>query len=135
MGAEPWMFTTPYQENINQALQQLRQQVFSEGRYYKSDPGANPSSIDELFTNYVEEGGTHSILDIFMTSKKISMGLTCPLMEGDLTGILGTNQPTKEMLKNEQEIYNFIDRGESVYVISYNNGLPDEIFFFGYSFD
>ncbi|MFW5444027.1 MAG: hypothetical protein ACKE51_06955 [Methylococcaceae bacterium] len=135
MGAEPWVFSTPYQKNFEQALQELRQQVFTKGNYYKSDTDANPSSIEDLFMHYVDEEGTHSILDIFKTSKKMGMGLTYPLTEDDLMGIFGTNKPTKEMLNNEQEIYNFIDRGESVYVISYNNDLPDKIFFFGYSFD
>lgn len=34
MGASDWWYLVPYQENISQALQDLRNQVFAEGRYF-----------------------------------------------------------------------------------------------------
>ena len=36
MGASNWIYYVPYQENIEQALQCLRQQVFASGDYYHS---------------------------------------------------------------------------------------------------
>jgi hypothetical protein len=37
MGASGWQHFVPYQEDINAALQQIRQTVFTEGSYYKVD--------------------------------------------------------------------------------------------------
>lgn len=84
MGSSRWVYYVPYQENIEQALQDLRQQVFESGEYYQSwrlhvqeenggridaygqEIFSNPSSpqnIEEVIKKSEPEG-THSILDI-----------------------------------------------------------------------
>ncbi|NTS43988.1 hypothetical protein HRG84_24125 [Flavisolibacter sp. BT320] len=46
MGASSWRYFTPYQEDIQEALEELRQREFQEGRYYK--PGANlPATFED----------------------------------------------------------------------------------------
>jgi hypothetical protein len=35
MGATQWTYTVPYQPDINKALEELRQEVFAKGEYYK----------------------------------------------------------------------------------------------------
>lgn len=46
MGAEPWRNFTPYQPDINQALQDLQQQVFLRGEFDK--PYADLSFLDDM---------------------------------------------------------------------------------------
>jgi hypothetical protein len=46
MGASAWRYFTPYKQNVQQALFELRQKEFQEGRYYK--PGAYlPETFEE----------------------------------------------------------------------------------------
>ena len=46
MGASAWGYFTPYKENVQEALEELRQKEFQEGRYYR--PGANlPDTFEE----------------------------------------------------------------------------------------
>ena len=60
MGASAWHYFIPYKENIQEALEELRQTEFQEGRYYR--PGANlPTTFEEwaqqlnLTTEQVEQ--------------------------------------------------------------------------------
>lgn len=39
------------------------------------------------------------------------------------------------MIEQSEELFEGMGRGQGVYIIAYKNGLPDEIFFGGYSFD
>ena len=77
MGAHPWSYFVPYQENIQAALETLRQEEFRAGRFYQPDevrpgflsrifgrsPGKPrpPTSIREAIKN-TDATGTRSIL-------------------------------------------------------------------------
>jgi hypothetical protein len=50
MGASSWMYFTPYKQDVQQALSELRQKEFQEGRYYK--PGAD---LPETFEEWMKE--------------------------------------------------------------------------------
>jgi hypothetical protein len=63
MGAESWDYFVPYEEDIQAALEKLRQREFLAGHYRGSD--ANPATLEEVFEN-MGAGGTASILDVFV---------------------------------------------------------------------
>ena len=50
MGASSWKYFTPYKQNVQQALSELRKKEFQEGRYYK--PGAD---LPETFEEWVKQ--------------------------------------------------------------------------------
>jgi hypothetical protein len=75
MGASGWQYFVPYQVDLNQALQDLRQQVFDRAEYWwYGEPEHLPSELRvprperlaALFEDEnVQESGTHSVLDVF----------------------------------------------------------------------
>ena len=147
MGAHPYYYFAPYRENIDPALQALRQREFSAGRYNpvmpfidfpidpsKPGPGAQHSSIDEAREEAAEDG-TRSILDIDGIGDEPDFCVAAPVSEQLLEELYGTTEPTHEMIDLELEIFEHIERGQAVYIIVYRDGQPDELFFAGYSFD
>ena len=43
--------------------------------------------------------------------------------------------PTREMVEQNMDFLEDVDRGHCVYIVMYKNGKPDEFFFAVYSFD
>jgi hypothetical protein len=58
------------------------------------------------------------------------------LSKDELQKYFNTEKPTKELI--EKSFYNFIDdieRGKGFCITVYENNMPSELFFIGYSFD
>ncbi len=147
MGGEPWDYFTAYQEDINAALQELRQREFKAGRYNPvmpfphqgkqpnaAAPGAQHATIDEAQTD-ADADGTRSILDIERIGTTPDYGVACPLSKEELIEHFGTDKPTREMISKNYDLFEDIERGQAIYIIVYKNDKPSEIFFAGYSFD
>lgn len=147
MGGEPWDYFTPYQADINAALQDLRQREFKAGRYNPAmpfphagiqpkaaGPGAQHASIDEAQSD-ADADGTRSILDIERIGTTPDYGVACPLSKETLIEQFGTDKPTREMIEKNHDIFEDIERGQAIYIIVYMNDKPTEIFFAGYSYD
>jgi hypothetical protein len=132
MGAEPWDYFTPYEPSVQAALEKLRQKVFSSGDFNRSE--LKPSSIEEAMKNAAEDG-TRSILDISMVGERPDFFTVCPLPTDQLVRLFGTTEPTHEMIENNMDFYENIERGQGIYITVYKNGKPSEYFFGGYSFD
>jgi hypothetical protein len=152
MGAEFWSYFVPYQEDIRAALETLREQEFRVGRYYQPSevqPGffgrivgrppskpKRPTSIREAIkiadTNAT---GTRSILDMERISDTPASGAVSPVPREELRRLLGTEQPTREMIERSEELLERIGRGQGIYVVTYRQGKPDGIYFGGYSYD
>jgi hypothetical protein len=74
VGASYWEYVVAYQEDLQQALQQLRSKVFDERDYYwvkgadwrsEDEREPWPTTIEELWQDeWVQYSGTHSVLDI-----------------------------------------------------------------------
>ena len=45
MGSQPWMYVVPYQEDLQAALDALKQREFRAGRYFPA--------IEDILTSYV----------------------------------------------------------------------------------
>jgi hypothetical protein len=155
MGATPWWYVVDYIPDINYVLQNLRQQEFQAGRYYPAIsyeffpitpeytnpfPGAQHDSIEDAITD-ADADGTQSILDIREVSNDRSPGTTSPLESLELLHVFGTEFPNIDDIGDideenfPDEIFDFIDRGESVYVLLYKDSVPKKILFVGYSYD
>jgi hypothetical protein len=120
MGGNPYFYFTPYQKDIQAALETLRQKEFKAGRYDPamragdppsymfafdfppSDaslaPGAQHNSIEEAI-DAGAESGTCSILDIMRISDVPDYSAACPSSLDDLTELFGTTQPTRDMVE------------------------------------
>jgi len=85
------------------------------------------------------ESGTRSILDVDRIANAIACHAVAPLDEHSLRAAFGSSRPTREMveksLAESDSVFARIDRGEAVYVLIYEHGLPAEILFAGWSFD
>ncbi len=147
MGAHPYWYFVKYNENTNEALLELREREFRAGRYNpatwmlefpvpqdSTGVGAQHQSIDEAIEEAAEEG-TRSILDIEKISEEPDYCAAAPFDPELLESLYGTTKPSRDMLEQNMDFLDDIERGQCLYTIVYKNGKPDEIFFAGYSFD
>ena len=147
MGAEPYWYFVPYESDINGALRKLREREFKAGRYHPAlphldfpltasspSPGARHASIAAARLA-ARENGTRSILDIETIGPHSDFGVAGRLNDAALKALYGTTQPTHQMVEDNPDIHEPIERGQAVYVIVYKDGQPDELFFAGYSYD
>jgi hypothetical protein len=132
MGAEPWSYFVPYEDDIRAALDKLREQEFQAGRFRGAE--LEPASIEEALEN-MDADGTASILDIFQVADEPDFFTVVPLAQDKLVELFGTDKPTHELVEHNYDLYEGIERGQGVYMTIYKDGQPSEIFFAGYSFD
>lgn len=152
MGADAYLYYTKYQDDVDTALQQLRQTEFEAGRYFPAmmtpvpphfegapaGPGAQHDSIDEA-RMAAEEQGTCSILDIDHLSDTPDYCAAAPLDPALAEKHFGSNQPTRDMIEKSDTFFDIcfevIDRGQCVYATVYKDGKPGELVFAGLTFD
>jgi len=157
MGAEPYWYYVPYEDDKNNALQKLRKREFEAGRYYPviyagelnfpldniSDspaPGKEHETIEDA-VNEAMESGTGTILDIEMLSDKINYSAAYILNEDELRKYFGTDKPTREIV--DEKIWDYWEyvsnsfgvRGVGLCITVYKDGTPSELYFGGYSYD
>ncbi|HZV35558.1 MAG TPA: hypothetical protein VFB72_13375 [Verrucomicrobiae bacterium] len=130
MGASGWNYFTPYQEDVENALQALRKEVFEKGEYGQSsalkssDFDSLPpelkfafegmrdldeekfgskefDSIEELLEEAAEDG-THSILDIARTAKEPEFAVAWPAPKEAIIRVYGTARPTRSEIEDKQ---------------------------------
>lgn len=153
MGAYPYWYFVPCEDDFGAALQKLREREFQAGRYnpvtpFQSfpidlsapTPGAKHDSIEQVMEQG-DEAGTRSILDIAEVAPAPFDGsgmpfLTAfPLAQSDVERLFGTPKPTREQVETNKRIWDGIERGSAIYTVTFDKGQPHEIFFGGYSFD
>lgn len=120
MGSHPYFYFTPYQADVNAALQNLRQQEFQAGRYDPAiqqvdpgmmmmmfefppteeaiAPGAQHPSI-EAAIEAADASGTGSILDIQTISDTPQLLTACPLSTAETQALFGTERPTRSLVE------------------------------------
>jgi hypothetical protein len=147
MGAHPYFYFVEYQPDIDAALQELREREFQAGRYNPVEPfldfplnanspapGPQHESMDEA-REAAAEDGTRSILDIEGISDEPNFCVAAPLTKEELEKYFGTVHPTKEMVNQNMDFLEYIERGHCIYIIVFENEKPNGLFFAGYSFD
>src|SRR5262245_36722737 len=121
MGAEPWDYFVPYEEDVQAALEKLRHREFEAGRFHLSE--LQPAFIDDAVENAGADG-TRSILDISDVSETPDFCAVCPLAEERLMDLYGTDQPTREMIESNMDFFEEIERGQGVFIIAIETEGP-----------
>ena len=147
MGAYPYFYFVPYQPKIDRALQSLREREFQAGRYnpvipfidFPIGPGSpapgNKHASIAAALEASDADGTRSILDIERIADDPDFGAAVPLSPDVLDTLYGTRQPTREMVQNNMDFLEEIERGQAIYFVVYASGQPAEILFAGFSYD
>ena len=137
MGADPFSQTVEYEEDINAALQKIRQKVFDSGEYGGSENGH--ATIDDIFMDFelMEAGGTGTIIDVTSVGDAPDISTATPLSADELKNMFGSEKPTFDNLGQlGDEFFSGIERGHCRYVVLYDaTGNPEKIHFAGYSWD
>ncbi|MCI0578580.1 MAG: hypothetical protein L0332_13915 [Chloroflexi bacterium] len=127
-------------ENTNprsDSEESLFEEYLTHFKQLKSLP--EPTTIEEQIRELLavnRENGSHSILDINGISPKPGFGLAAPLSEQELLNLFGTDKPTEEMIKSQENVLmDLRSRWEATYVIVYKDGEPEWIYFCGFSGD
>lgn len=132
MGAEPWSSFTPYDADVQRALDRLRDEVFAAGDYRYAEE--DPTSIDEAL-EIADADGTCSVLDIERISASPEFCCAAPFTDSELTQYFGTTQPTRAEIQASDHYWDDLERGQARYAIVFVRGEPTELYFAGYSFD
>ncbi|MDZ4783806.1 MAG: hypothetical protein SGJ19_26460 [Planctomycetia bacterium] len=132
MGAEPWQYFVPFEQDFQRALDKLKEREFVAGRFRYSEEG--PTSIEEA-REIADADGTGSILDIDRVDADADFGVVVPLSDAQVQEFFGTDRPTRAVVQASDDLYEDIERGQGVCCTVYVNGQPSEICFCGYSYD
>jgi hypothetical protein len=147
MGAHPYWYFVPYKENIQEALDDLRNREFAAGRYNPVTPFPSfPVTDDEINSNaeygsIVEareaaaEEGTRSILDLDRIAATADIFALTALDKDSLFDLYDTDCPTRDQVEEKMGFLEDVERGQGIYIVIYEDNLPSEILFSGYSFD
>jgi hypothetical protein len=142
----------PYQEDVRAALEALREQEFRTGRFWQPSEvapsffgrilGRSPAKPrpprnirDAIKIADASATGTRSILDMERISDTPEYSAAWLVPRDELRRMFDTDQPTREMVEQSEELIERIDRGQGVCIVTYQQGKPAGIYFAGYSFD
>ncbi len=148
MGGHAYYYAVPYESDVNNALQALRTREFEAGRYnpvvpfldFQTDasltlsPGKQHASIQEAL-EASDADGTRSILDIERIGARPDFGVAVQLSSERLRELYGTDKPSREMVAMNMDFFEWIERGQGIYFVLFQNEKPSEIFFAGMSYD
>lgn len=132
MGAEPYQYTVPFEEDPQVALDKLRAQVFEQGNYRGSE--FNPATPDEAL-EMMDADGTASILDIDEITDVPDYGCAAPFTPEERLEYFGSERPTRADVEHSDLLWDDLERGQARYVVIYKDSVPEAIKFVGYSFD
>ena len=159
MGADSYFYYVKFEENKENALQKLRQREFEAGRYAPvmfqwdipfplddlSDaptPGKQHNTIEELTNDeFFIEAGSGTILDIMKLSGKLDYCSAYIVPKEELIEYFGTDKPTREIIN--EKVWDYWEhiaevfgvRGIGICITAYENDVPSELYFGGFSFD
>jgi hypothetical protein len=57
MGASGWHYLVPYQDDVAQALEELRHAVYNSGDFYREEPDATHALTEEQFIAQLDPAG------------------------------------------------------------------------------
>ncbi len=147
MGVHVYRYAVKYQPDVDAALQELRAKEFAAGRYNpvmpwinfpitanSPSPGAQHASYEEAM-EASREDGTRSIIDINRVGNAPDFCTAYPLSEEELQDLFGTTKPNLQMVEDHPTFGENVERGDCVYIVLYKDDMPDEIYFYGCSFD
>jgi hypothetical protein len=132
MGGEPYEYVVDYESNVQAALEKLRQQVFASGKYNGAE--RKPRSPEHAL-ELAGADGTASILDIERVADEPDYGVASPLTAEEYDRYFGTDKPGVDQIRECDDLWEDLERGQARYVLAYEGSAPSKIVFLGYSFD
>jgi len=136
-------FDTEMADKDTRGVERMVQRAEKQGiaKAVREETGGNrkkePKSIDQAL-RLAGEDGTHSILDIHMTSVERKFGCATPLTSDELISLFGTDKPTCEAAREKDkagELSSLREVWEAAYFTVYHGDQPAEIVFCGSSGD
>ncbi|HYF63680.1 MAG TPA: hypothetical protein VD886_12750 [Herpetosiphonaceae bacterium] len=130
---EEWLNPNP--EDPSHYSEAERAEIFIEYQRWQTMP--EPTTIEAL-QEWNSTEGCHSILDMagVIDEPYGEFAKVSPLSDDDLFDLFEDELPTRELiLAHEDELDEFRDRWEGLYIIVHKDGQPHEIFFAGFSGD
>ncbi|MEU4777941.1 hypothetical protein [Micromonospora sp. NPDC023633] len=147
MGASYWSYYVAYQPDLDAALDALREKVFAEGTYWwtrgelgtsAGDHPQRPTDMDELYADeWVQESGTHSILDMFdvvSDGEEPDYGTVQPVTAAEALRCAGTEILTRAHVEAIDGLAERRAFGRCA-ILHDAAGRPEEIYFWGFSGD
>ena len=147
MGGHAYYYTVPYDGDLEQALDDLREREFRAGRYNPAmrlidfpiaanspAPGPRHATIEDALAASGAEG-TRSILDIHAIGDAPDFSTAGPLPPEVLRGLYGTERPTRAAVESDDSFAEDIERGTAAYVLLYEGDTPTAVYFTGCSCD
>jgi hypothetical protein len=146
MGRHPWWYLVPYEKDVANTLEALRQREFKAGRYNPAEdfprfpvdlnhaPGCQHASVDEAREDS-DADGTRSILDVSRVADEPDYDVVAPFDDDELMEFFGTTKPTPDDVEDCDDLFEELERGQGRYVLVYENDQPTQIYFAGYSYD
>lgn len=148
MIGRPYWYLVPYDEDIQAALDALREREFMAGRYNPVLPeldfvepafsrqyrAAQHDSIEDAIMDADEEG-TRSILDIHTISQRPDFGTASPLPRAALLTLYQTERPTEYAVRANKDFLKWAAPAQCIYIVAYDDdGEPVKLLFAGRSF-
>jgi len=131
MGGHPYSYVVDYDDDLQAALNRLREEVFRKGDYYGAE--LKPKS-PEAAVKASGDTGTRSILDIAKVQAKPDYCRAAPLTQDEMLRYFGTDQPSLASVEAAEPFWMDLERGMARCVIVWEAGVR-KILFAGYSFD
>jgi len=121
----------PLREPIRQVgIGRLRQWLKDRNAATTLNTRAEVEALNCLYTD-----GTASPLDMHGIANEPTSGFVSPLPASELLRLYGTEHPTREMVEQNSDYYESVQRGHGIYIVVYEEDSPSEIYFAGYSYD
>lgn len=147
MGAHPYWYITPWEDDPQVALAKLREREFRAGRYNPAmsivefpitdespSPGAQHESIEDAMEAAAADG-TRSILDVMRVAETPDLCVAAPVPEDDIELLFGSARPPRDIVENNLAlVLEDVQRGQCIFFAVEDEGGP-ALLFAGYSFD
>jgi hypothetical protein len=147
MLGSPYWYLVPFAEDVQEALDALREREFEAGRYNPVmpkidfvEPGfsrqyrkAQHDSIEDAIMDAGEEG-TRSILDIHTVAERADFGVAAPFPRAAYMELYRTTEPEMKEVRANKEFLRWAAPAQCVYIVIYEQKQPTHIVFAGRSF-
>jgi hypothetical protein len=154
MGATGWFHEVPWQSSIQGALDELCARIFAEGSYrrmWEEYPemldgwaeldGMEPVPGFAASLEAIEGGGLPSSIAVAellnQGEGRSEFGCVAPLAAESAIRVFGSETPSTVQIREASEslLGLPLDGGSGMYLVGYDETVPESIFFFGFSGD
>jgi hypothetical protein len=135
MGKEMYDALVSYCGSVEQSLAAAQRETFESGDY--EDPELGEDLELEFLIGLAPDVETYSVLDVRGVSAQPRESYTAPFSSTELESHLGTSQPTADQLDEHDDLEDLWtgERGYCRHIVLFRDGRPDQVYFWGWSYD